>query len=207
MVRWPGRHRPRGGESSTNTHRAAADATSQGDAIGRKRAHVSRGRWGTIRPIDTIPVDKLGLNSHAREKRADDDVTDANLRAMVESAKGSSLLIQRVTRSGITASRTNPDPTNLIFNVVLKDGSHVGVTVDSNQANGKSEPGSERTAAGQTIPKQASELSGTWTNNGGDNLASMVALIQRLGGTGATRGLRARAAQSPQSCAWLSAAR
>lgn len=70
------------------------------------------------------------MNSHAREKRADDDVTDANLRAMVESAKGSSLLIQRVTRSGITASLTNPDRTNLIFNVVLKDGSHVGVTVD-----------------------------------------------------------------------------
>lgn len=143
--------------------------------------HVIDG--GTIRPIYNIPIEMLGLNSHAREKSAYDYVTDANLRAMVESATGSSSLIRQVTGSGTTASLANPHRANLLFRVVFKDGSYVGVIVDVNQANGKSEPGSERTAAGQSIPKQASELSGTWTNNGGDNLAPMVALMQRLGGT------------------------
>ncbi|SOO23072.1 hypothetical protein XFF6991_180183 [Xanthomonas phaseoli pv. phaseoli] len=87
-------------------------------------------------------------------------MTDANLRAMVESATGSSLLIQQVTGSGTTASLANPHRANLLFRVVFKDGSYVGLIVDVNRANGKSEPGSERTAAGQSIPKPSQRTSG-----------------------------------------------
>lgn len=79
---------------------------------------------GTIRPIYNIPIEMLGLNSLAREKSAYDYVTDAQLRAMVESATGSSSLIRQVTGSGTTASLANPHRANLLFRVVFKDGSY-----------------------------------------------------------------------------------
>nr|WP_238408492.1 hypothetical protein [Xanthomonas citri] len=177
--------------------------------------HVIAG--GTIRPIYNIPVAMLGLNPDAREKTAYDYVTDTNLRGMVEGAAGSSVLIDKVTGSSVMGALTDllqlvtnytgvRDQARLIFRIVFKDGSYDSVIVDLAQANGKSEPGSERTAAGQTIPKQASELSGTWTNYGGDNLAPMVALIQRFGGTvsfsgsGGTGGTITRIVCVTQTC-------
>lgn len=148
----------------------------------------------TIRPTYNMPIESLGLNPDAREKSAYDYVTDANLRAMVESAVGSITIMEKVTGSNVLLAMTDMlqlasnytglrDQARLIFRIVFKDGSYVSVIVDLTQQNGKSEPGSERTAAGQLIPKEASEISGTWTNYGGDNLAPMVAHIQRMGGT------------------------
>jgi len=149
---------------------------------------------GTIRPAFVVPMAVLGLNPSASAKTAYDYVLDNNLRAMVESAAGSANVISRVVGADVLTAMTDllqhvtnytglRDQARLLMRIVFKDGSYVTVIIDLNYQNGKTEPGSERTAAGQLIPADIEAVRGQWSDHGGENLSRMVTHLRTLGAT------------------------
>lgn len=155
------------------------------------RVYVEGGQ--TLRPTYVVPVEVLGLNPDARSKTAYDYVGDYNLRAMVESAAGNVDVISKVVGANVLTAVSDliqlasnytglRDQARLMFKVVFKDGSYVTIVVNLEHQNGQSEPGSERTAAGQLIPSDIQQVQGTWTDYGGENLAAMAS---HMGGLGA----------------------
>jgi hypothetical protein len=154
------------------------------------RVYVEGGQ--TLRPTYVVPVDMLGLNPDARSKTAYDYVRDFNLRAMVESAAGNVNVISQVVGADVLTAVSDliqlasnytglRDQARLMFKVVFKDGSYVTIVVNLEHQNGQSEPGSERTAAGQLIPSDIQQVQGTWTDYGGENLKAMATHMGALG--------------------------
>ncbi|WP_367346222.1 hypothetical protein [Stenotrophomonas bentonitica] len=117
--------------------------------------YVKAGR--SVGPLIEVPVDKLGLNPDARERTAHQFVRDNNLRAMVESAAGSSDLIMAVTTPEERRALADPRSSSkgLFFKVLFHDGSSVVIRVDMAHANGRYERGSARSAAGVAIADDA----------------------------------------------------
>lgn len=129
----------------------------------RRSSPLYPGGGQTLRPAYVVPIEILGLNPDARSRTAVDYVRDQNLRAMVESAMGNGDVISQVVGAHdlaaasdvaqLASNHTGPrDLAKLMFKVVFNDGSYVTVVVDPEHQNARSEPGSERTAAGQPIP-------------------------------------------------------
>jgi hypothetical protein len=154
------------------------------------RVYVEGGQ--TLRPTYVVPVEMLGLNPDARSRTAYDYVRDQNLRAMVESAAGNVNVISQVVGANVLTAVSDliqlasnytglRDQARLMFKVVFKDGSYVTIVVNLEHQNGQSEPGSERTAAGQLIPSEIQQVQGTWTDYGGENLAAMATHMSGLG--------------------------
>ena len=127
---------------------AAVAGDGQGSADAQ---NVNGGR--SAGPLIEVAVGKLGLNPDARERTAHQFVRDDNLRAMVESAVGSSDLIMAVTtpeeRSALVDRGSSSE--GLFFKVVFHDGSSVVIRVDMDHANGRYERGSARSAAGDEL--------------------------------------------------------
>jgi len=149
---------------------------------------------GTLRPTFIVPIATLGLNPSASGMTAYEYVSDYNLRAMVETATGSTDVISKVVGTDVFTAMADllqhvtnytglRDQARIIMKVVFKDGSSVVVIVNLEHQNGQSEVGSERTAAGQLIPTDIQQVNGTWTDYGGENLARMVTHLQGLGAT------------------------
>ncbi|MHC1666102.1 hypothetical protein ACODUI_13245 [Stenotrophomonas geniculata] len=160
-----------------------------------KRAHqVMVEGGGTLRPTYIVPVDVLGLNPSASAKTAYDYVGDHNLRAMVESAAGSTGVITKIVGASVLTAMSDllqhvtnytglRDQARLLMRIVFKDGSYVTVVVNLEYQNGQSEVGSERTAAGQLIPSDIQQVQGEWTDYNGENLGQMVTHLHGLGAT------------------------
>lgn len=146
----------------------------------------------TLRATYVVPVEMLGLNPDACSRTAYDYVRDQDLRAMVESAAGNVNVISQVVGANVPNAVNDliqlasnytgvRDHARLMFKVVFKDGSYVTIVVNPEHQNGQSEPGSERTAAGQLIPSDIQQVQGTWTDYGGENLAAMATHMEGLG--------------------------
>lgn len=148
----------------------------------------------TLKPIIVVPVVKLGLNPSVVDKTAYDFVLDYNMRAMVESAAGSTDVIASAAGTDVVTAMEDlmsrgpgyldlKEQARLPFKIVFKDGSSVIITVDMDHANGRYESGSARTAAGQLVPGNVQQTVGVWTNHGGDDLNRMADQLRRLGKT------------------------
>lgn len=118
---------------------------------------------GTLRPLFVVPVARLGVNPHIRDKTAYEFVLDRNMQAMIETAAGSSAVISELTpadiqtalvdfASSVTDHLDLRDQAALMLKVMFKDGSYVIIKVDRDHANGQYEPDSARAATGQRIP-------------------------------------------------------
>ncbi|MFC6842014.1 hypothetical protein [Xanthomonas theicola] len=155
-------------------------------------AHRVYNAGGGLKPIINVPVLKLNLNPSVSDKAAYEFVRDYNMRAMVESAAGRAQVISDVTSTNLLTAIADlknvgvsylglKDAVNLIFRIVFKDGSCVMIQIDLDSANGHYEVGSARTQGGQLIPSGIQEVSGEWTNYGGDDLTRMADQMRILG--------------------------
>lgn len=145
---------------------------------------------GTLRPIINVPISELHL-PHALNKSAYDVVTDANLRAMVESAAGDIAVMSAVTGANLLTAIADltglatsylglRDQSGLLFKVVMSDGSYFHIKVEINHPNGDYLEGTARTASGQLIPESIYDVQGEWSGSS-DNLAAFVDHVIELG--------------------------
>lgn len=152
------------------------------------------GGSGVETALIVVPVAQLGLNPSVVDKTAYDFVLDYNMRAMVESAAGSTNVISSATGTDVMSEMADPtsvgtghiglqEQARPPFKIVFKDGSSVVIRVDRDHANGRYESGSARTAAGQLIPADVQQAVGVWTDYGGDDLERMADQLRRLGKT------------------------
>lgn len=162
-----------------------------------------------------VPVAQLGLNPSVVDKTAYDFVLDYNMRAMVESAAGSTNVISSATGTDVVSEMADPtsvgtghlglkEQARLPFKIVFKDGSSVIITVDMDHATGRYESGGARTAAGQLVPGDVQQTVGVWTNHGGDDLYRMADQLRRLGKTvtmaGSAQAVIRRISCTPDGC-------
>lgn len=154
--------------------------------------HVIGG--GTLRPIINVPISYLDLNESTARKTAYDFVGDFNMQRMVESAAGDPAVISEVTGSDLLTALADlqglatsvlglKGQADLLFRIVMTDGSSVDIRIRLDHPNGEYLADSARTAGGQAIPSHLHEVRGEWTNENGDDLGPMINHFVRLGAT------------------------
>lgn len=114
-------------------------------------------------PCD-VPVALLDLGDATRTKTAVDYLVDANLRARIDAAAGSTPVLTEVLGAqsvGTTLNRAGwRDHAPFSLRVVFEEGSSIRISVTSDRANGAYEAGSARTASGQAISSGPEEVEG-----------------------------------------------
>lgn len=157
------------------------------------RAHQVYLIGGAIRPIYNVPISVLDAPL-LQHKTAYDAVSDANVRAMLESAAADQSVIEAVTGANIrnaiadlmsiaTSYLGLRDQVGLTFKIVMTDGSTIFIKIELDEPLGEVVDGSARTASGQLIPENLPQVNGNWigTSGGGDNLSPMVTHMSNLG--------------------------
>ncbi|MFC3657420.1 hypothetical protein FZ025_03565 [Xanthomonas hyacinthi] len=150
------------------------------------------GRY-TLRPIINVPVGIVDVPS-AQDKTATNFLSDQNLRAMLSSAIASNSVYSTVVGTNLAtaiadlmAVAASPlglkQQVNLIFRLVMTDGSSVDFNITLDSATGHYIEGSARTPAGQLVPDKIDQVQGEWTDAGGDDLNSLASYMGSLGAT------------------------
>lgn len=185
---------PGGGTRPMASNAAPINRTPPQEATAELRAarevYVIGG--GTLRPTINVPVAALGVNHNIRTKTAYDLVRDRNMQAMLESATGDIHVLTQVTNADFMTAFADlkslaasllglKDQASLVLRVVFSDGSYAHFRVSIDHPNGEYLAESARTAAGQFIPSDISQVQGEWSNYGGENLESIHRHFERLG--------------------------
>lgn len=154
--------------------------------------HVIGG--GTLRPIINVPISYLDVYPSVGSKTAYDFVNDYNMKGMIESAAGDAELISEIVGSNLLTALADlkglatslvglKNQADLIFRIVMTDGSSVDIRIRLDHPNGEYLAESARTAGGQPIPENVHQIQGEWTNEGGDDLQPLVNHFAHLGAT------------------------
>lgn len=147
---------------------------------------------GTLRPVYNVPVSNLNVLPHVKVQTAHDLVRDKNMQGMLESAIGDIEAMTRIIDPGVLDGFVDmgqlaasylglKQQTAMLVRVVFEDGSYADFKATIDHTTAEYLVDTPRTASGQVIPSDISQVDGTWTNFGGDNLDRLANHFRGLG--------------------------
>lgn len=192
-----------GGTPRSVQSRAAAAATPRGQQKTVEppvRTEVQKGREvyikgsNSLRPLYNVPVEKLNVPA-AAAKSVSDVLSDANLKAQLESKLGDTDVVASIIGPDLLSAivdlaqmATNAlglkEGTYVNFRLIMEDGSYIDFHLAVQKTTADAQEDTARTASGQLVPENIQQLNGTWTTNGGaDNLDRLGNYFESIGAT------------------------